>query len=432
MKQYQLGICSYFYRQLNLPKCWLLLVVFAALESLSSSASGQCQLDDLWASDGGHEHFFGWSVGADDDFSTLIMGAQGHDTYAGAAYIFIKDPGGSSWFEQQMLTAPDPDAYSQFGYAVAMSGDGQTVVVAELFDDNSGESKAGAGHVFVFDGKTWQHTAKLTASDAEYWLWLGTEAAMTPDGNTIVLGAEGAGFYGSHAPWGAAYVYNKPKGGWENMTETALLLASDYQSTNFFSRSVAFSPEGEFLVVGDERNSQGAELGGAAYIFQRSQDGTSWTELQKIIASDASPFAEFGRSAALASGGDVIVIGAFQDFTTADHGGSAYIFIRQGDKWIEQARLVASDPQDDDYFGISVDISYDGNRALIGTGTYRGVFLFDRVGSQWTQQAEIERSGMYIYDLGGPVDLSPEGSMALLGTGIAHQRSGSFRFGTYL
>ena len=46
--------------------------------------------------------------------------------------------------------------------------------------------------------------------------------------------------------------------------------------------------------------------------------------------------------------------------------GSAYIFTRSGSTWTQQAKIVASDGANNDYFGYSVSISSDGKTAIVG------------------------------------------------------------------
>ncbi|MCB0518457.1 MAG: FG-GAP repeat protein, partial [Saprospiraceae bacterium] len=97
-----------------------------------------------------------------------------------------------------------------------------------------------------------------------------------------------------------------------------------------------------------------------AYVFVRS--GTTWTEQAKLTASDGAANDWFGWSVSLS--GDYALIGAYRDDNNVADSGSAYFFVRSGTTWTEQAKLTASDGATDDQFGWSVSLS--GDYALIG------------------------------------------------------------------
>jgi hypothetical protein len=100
---------------------------------------------------------------------------------------------------------------------------------------------------------------------------------------------------------------------------------------------------------------------GSAYVFVRS--GTAWSEQQKLTASDASANDRFGYSVALS--GDTAVVGAFlHDQPVGADAGSAYLYVRSGTVWTEEAMLTASDAEAADLFGLSVAASGDG--VLVG------------------------------------------------------------------
>jgi hypothetical protein len=82
-----------------------------------------------------------------------------------------------------------------------------------------------------------------------------------------------------------------------------------------------------------------------------------WTPQAKLTASDSAAGDLFGRSVSIS--GDYIVIGAYQDDPSGEDSGSAYIFKRDGESWIEMAKLSASDGAGGDFFGWSVSISGD-------------------------------------------------------------------------
>jgi len=92
--------------------------------------------------------------------------------------------------------------------------------------------------------------AELTASDGAAGNALGTAVAVS--GNTVVVG-ENCGQIGGNTNCnpqhqGAVYVYQMPKNGWGNMTQTAELAPSDGFVGGGFGTSVAIS--GSTIVVG--------------------------------------------------------------------------------------------------------------------------------------------------------------------------------------
>ena len=100
---------------------------------------------------------------------------------------------------------------------------------------------------------------------------------------------------------------------------------------------------------------------GSAVIFVRS--GNAWVEQQKIIANDGGENDEFGSSVAVS--GDTVVVGAVATTLGVNPGpGSAYVFVRSGSVWTQQQKLAAGDGAADDHFGNSVAIS--GDRVLVG------------------------------------------------------------------
>ncbi len=100
---------------------------------------------------------------------------------------------------------------------------------------------------------------------------------------------------------------------------------------------------------------------GSAYVFVRS--GGVWSQQQKLVASDAAAFDQFGTSVAIS--GETVVVGATVDDGTAGiDQGSAYVFVRSGGVWSQQQKLEASDAAAVDLFGFSVAIS--GETVVVG------------------------------------------------------------------
>ncbi len=320
------------------------------------------QVKKLTASDAEAGDYFGTSVAIYGD--TAIVGARFESAggfQAGAAYVFRRDLGGpDNWGEVAKLTASDAQATDWFGATVAVSGD--TAVVGAYLEDAGGDF-AGAAYVFQRDqggASNWGEVTKLTASDAEAGDSFGASVAVS--GDTAVIGAfqEDAG--GDSA--GAADVFQRGQGGPERWGEVTKLIASDADAGDFFGVGVAVSED--TVVVGANNDDAGGSLAGAAYVFMRDQGGTdNWGEVTKLAASDAEAGDFFGSGVAVSD--DIAVVGAFREDAGGDNAGAAYVFQRdQGsqDGWGEVKKLMASDAQAGDSFGIRVAVS-DGT-AVVG------------------------------------------------------------------
>lgn len=269
---------------------------------------------------------------------------------------------------------------------MALDGDTALVGVEEDAEPNGGD--AGSAYVFVRSDGGWSQQAKLAATDGDSSDAFGTSVAL--DGDTAIVGAPGD--EDPHSPTqfrtGAAYVFTRSGTDW---TQRAKLTASDGDGSDRFGQSVAI--DGDTAIVGASHDEQpNGNEAGAAYVFTGS--GGSWSEQAKLAAGDGIDLDHFGWSVDL--DGDTALVGA-KDALQSDRrsdAGAAYVFVRSGSTWSEQAELVGSDTLEFDHLGRSVAL--DGDTALVGAwgedsnGDEAGAtYAFVRSGSTWSEQEKL-------------------------------------------
>jgi hypothetical protein len=283
------------------------------------------ELKRLTASDADSGDNFGTSVAIDGD--TIVVGARGHDVgenqAQGAAYVFERNRGGqNNWGEVKKIISSDGQQESLFGISVAISGD--TIVVGALFQDIGENENQGAAYVFDRDRNgedNWGEVKKLIGSNGSSADRFGERVAISID--TVVVGAIFAD--GEIIRQGAAYIFERDRGGEDNWGETKKLTASDGVTRDRLGLSAAIN--GDFIIVGAPKKDFGDNNSqGAAYIFERDCGGEdNWGEVNRLTASDGAEEDEF--SEAVAIGLDTVIVGAHQK-ETADifNQGAAYIF----------------------------------------------------------------------------------------------------------
>jgi hypothetical protein len=231
-------------------------------------------------------------------------------------------------------------------------------------------------------------------------------------GNTALVGA----FWddlGGNTDQGSVYVFVRSGATWVLQQK---LTASDGATGDWFGASVAL--DGDTALVGAENDGIGAnKYQGSAYVFVRS--GTVWTQQAKLTALDAEANDYFGASVAL-SGNTALVGAIHDDVGTHVDQGSATVFVRSGTAWKQQAQLTAPDGGVEEFFSISVALSDD--TALVGVACddiggkneQGSAYVFVRSGTTWSKQALLTAPDGAAADFFG-ISVALSGDTALVG-----------------
>jgi len=267
---------------------------------------------------------FGSSVAVGQTYA--VVGANqksDNGSHPGKAYVFRRTT--NSW-EQQAIIA----AGSGFGASSAISG---STVVVGAFEE-----------VFVFEpeGSNWVQRACLTPSTPQYLAFFGRTVSMTSE--RIVVGAQGEG---------AAYVFNRPPGGWTNGTETARITIAGGESRSFGS-DVAIVADRVLVGARDDDNPKGNSAG-AAYVFEPAS--SNWVQTAKLVGSTLQENCYSGQTVALSD--EYAFVGGRGGYQPA----RVYVFGRSDSNWSEVAIL---EPTKQWYHEFSCAIDIHEPFALVG------------------------------------------------------------------
>jgi hypothetical protein len=295
------------------------------------------------------------------------------------AYTFVD----SASYPSTKLIASDGAADDRFGDERSVSIDGDTAIVGAHRDDDNG-ADSGSAYVFARDETGWNQQAKLTAIDGAAGDWFGESASV--DGDTAIVGAFGDDDNGTDS--GSAYIFVRNGTTW---SQQAKLTPNDGAANDYFGISVAV--HGDIAIIGAYGDDGYGTYSGSAYVFARA--GTTWSQQAKLTPADTEDSGYFGYR--VATDGDYAVVGAPLQNTGVYGSGAAYIFVRDGTTWSQQAKLAAGDAGTYDFFGNSVSIS--GVDVVVGApfddvnGSSSGsVYVFARNGITWMQEVKLNAS----------------------------------------
>ncbi len=383
--------------------------------------------------------YFGLQLGLSADGNTLAVGVSSESSAAqgingdqdddsannsGAVYVFVRTNG--VWHQESYLKASNAEAGDRFGYAIDLSGDGNTLVVGAALEDGSGRSvnspknndgnRNGAAYVFTRSSGTWSELAYLKSSNSDNDDSFGSAVSISVDGSTIAVYAR-----------------------WEDSISTG---------------------------VNGNENDNSSDAAGAVYVFVGS--GNSWRQ-EAYIKSSVYPDRLGEAQLSLSGDGNTLAIGVREnsrltlamDSTDANDelswSGSVYILIRRNTHWQHQAFVKANIPRRGAAFGSSLELSDDGNTLAVGShgetnatavginGDQHGniqtdnlfqpqvgaVYVFERKNEDWQQQAYVKASntqtsdryawvptGWIVGSSSGAVSLSGDGNTLAVGAGF--------------
>jgi hypothetical protein len=272
--------------------------------------------------------------------------------------------------------ASDGEASDLFATTLSISSDGTTLVIGAYGEDDNGSS-SGAVYVYNYNGSAWSETTKITPSDAAANHNFGIATSLSSDGTTLAIGARGGS---------AVYVYNYDGSAWN---QTAKLTSSDGVS-NYFGNALNISADGTTIAVGARLDDDIASNSGAVYVFD--YNGSAWSEITKLTASDGGASDWFGDSVSLNSDGTTLAVGSYLDDDVASNAGAVYVYDYDGSAWSETTKLTASDGASSNAFGAALNLSNDGKTLAIGAynnASKGAVYVFGYSINSWSQTAKI-------------------------------------------
>lgn len=266
-----------------------------AIGALDGNTSGQVMVfqnqSSIWMPIGdpidgtGEDDQFGYSVSLSSDGQTLAIGARFYNSSAGQVKIFQNQSG--NW-----VPVGDPidgtGEYSQFGYSVSLSSDGQTLAIgAPTYNSGSGQVK-----VFQNQSENWILVGDPLdgTTDSSF----GESVSLSSDGQTLGIGAP------TPNDIGQVMVFKNQSGSW-------VLIGDPIDGTEEGSRfgsSVSLSSNGEILAIGA---SAYAHYRGQVEIYKN--ESNMWRSVNDPIEGDSEE-GVFGHSVSLSSDGKTIAIGA--------------------------------------------------------------------------------------------------------------------------
>ncbi len=179
--------------------------------------------------------YFGRSLAISPDGSTAVVGGPGDSAYHGAAWMFTRSSGG--WTQQARVTGAEEDGAARFGFQVAVSEAGDTVLIGGPRD----AADVGAVWVFGRSGSALtQEGAKLTGPGEAGEGMFGRTIALAASGRVALIGAprDGSGF-------GAAWVFTRSLAGWSSQKFSA------DDTRGLFGASIALSGDGSVPIFGE-------------------------------------------------------------------------------------------------------------------------------------------------------------------------------------
>lgn len=309
----------------------------------------------------------GRNVSISADGNTVIIGAPIDNYFKGAAWIFVRNE--NKWSQQgTKLYGTGAVGDAQQGSSVAISADGNTALVGGEYD-NSGK---GAVWVFSRKGNAWiQEGEKLVGRETSGNSTIGSNVAISADGNTAILGGDG-----DNISIGAAWIFSRIRGTWIEQTK----LVGKGAVRNYDRGCVAISSDGNTALIGSQ---QGYPSVCTIWIFTRN--GDTWMQQgEKLESQDygsSGPgYDPPGIRAAINANGNTAIVSSRQHL-------AAWVFKRSESKWFQQGSKLSA--PNFGGFGVSVSLNADGNRAIIGAYGSSSILIYTQDGNNWNLESQV-------------------------------------------
>lgn len=297
---------------------------------------------------------FGYDVAISADGNMVLVGAPQSDDLpynSGQIKIYEWDENLNTW-QQKGATIPGESSDDQFGWSVNISADGLTVSAGAKYNSVLGW---GTGHVRVFtwnsNTSSWDQKGQDIDGDAAS-CYAGTSSSMSADGNIVAFGSPFLNNIGQ----AQVYQWNEANG-WVQLGNT---IDGD-PLDEFFGYSISLNDAGNIIAVGSKGTCSVGQNAGHTRVYELNTNNNTWDQIGSTINGE-SAWDFSGFSLELSGSGASLVIGAL-DNDGAPGSNSGHVRVYDWDSnlidWTQRGLDIDGEAVDNS-FGSAVSINYDG------------------------------------------------------------------------
>ncbi len=262
------------------------------------------------------------------------------------------------------LLSNNPNRGDDFGFAIAISPDGLTLAVGEPNGDPNIAPDSGNVQLFVKSGSVWKRGLVLLADSPTTGNRFGSSIAFSPDGKTLAIG-ETFGDFNDAQDAGAVHIFNKAGTDWKKTPNRGQKLKSQIFTTlNRFGTTIAFSPDSKTIAIGEVLGDPTTAADAGTVQLFINIDGT-WNSDALLTAKAPTSGNGFGRSLSFSPDGEALVVGE-TGLSPTSNTGLVHLFTKLNNTWSHRQVLQAKVPSTANGFGISVAFSPDSSTLAVG------------------------------------------------------------------
>ena len=385
------------------------------------------------------------SAPEEDSSATFVDGNQDDNTALGTGAVYVFERIATGWRQAAYIKAARTDTAVGFGAGLALSADGNRLVIGAPGERSSatgidgdwnettfGEFAFGAAYLYRREGGAWLFDTYFKASNAEPNDRFGSAVAVSADGSTIAVSAleedsAATGVGGDQAnndaeASGATYVFSDSSGAW---VQEAYVKAPNAEADDYFGHALALSGDGSRLAVsairedggiaginGDPNDNSlpgnGSRSTGTGAVYVYTRDTGVWSDQAYIKSSNIDADDMFGFSLSFSDDGSILVVGAQREDSSAsgvnapletdnssEDTGAAYVFRSNAGVWTQDAYLKASNTDRTEIFGASVAVSGDGRYIAVGATSESSLAV--GVNGDQTQTSNVGVGAAYLF-----------------------------------
>jgi len=405
-------------------RIWHAAILTSAMAVAPSRVAGQCEVDRFEGSTGGSP---GWSVDVSGEWAAVGAPTQGT---GGAVLMYRRneagtpeDPTDDSWSFYSEVSLTNPASGDRFGDAVSING--SYLAVGAKGRDIGRFNEAGAAYTFRFDGTSWQHEgafeadATFLAAGRGFGWSVAVAKGPATDSPFVAVGSPYESGSGALISDGGVYIYrrNASDGTWSRVDR---LSASDATSYINFGFDVAASRgEGIERLVISAPYSNPTQGRGSVYVLENAGN-ENWQETQKLEPTVTTT--KFGRSVSIALSES---LGADQIAVAQTSGtGQVYVFAQDASSVWQIEHLIESPPAAKRY---GLDVATNGDAVLVSDAAYTeptfeigAAHLYLRSGDSWVSEPVyhlLQPDDVEAYDNYGTA-VGLDGSFALVSSKV--------------